>query len=1155
MAERMVKFKPLKSSLGLPRWLRLCFFMVFTACKVGGTVSTDVSENVSTTLTPIVNAPTITTPANNPFYSNLSSLTLQGMCLVGSTVNLSGDSTQSMPCGIDSTYQFTDIKNSDGVYIYQIRQKDSIGNISASVTSVWIRKSTSTAPTILTPAVQPYLSTKSSVTITGACESGATLTLSGAASGSTTCVASAYSFTIPKSIDGDYTFTITSVDLAGNSSSNALVWKKHVIAASPPHPTVTVKTPQVFALTGGSGHFTLTVPTNLSVGTVNSATSTYTPGTLAGVIDHVLATDDYGDTVDIPVTTTRDVADHLVLVSGDTQSASIGSLLSLPLRVQVVDQYANGIPSYPLLFTRIYGDASLLSSEIQISDSTGFAQVSVQAGYTYLNSKFHVAALSQALPDNAASGNPSLNFTTTATATGKNTFGLHFKVGTSPAALLLGKFSPSSFGDIIVINAGSNSAGILTGLGNGLFADMLPINLGSCQSPGAVVSGDFNGDGYLDLAVLCTANNKISILLNHCNGNCNGSTQFQTASLITTDDSPSALTVADYDGDGLLDFAVASTLNNEISFHLGNGSGGFQAFTSFIISTASSVPSALANLKLGSDTKTDLVMANLATGKIATIKNNSTSGNINFGNYTEYNSGSGLNSGVNSVSVYDLDQDGFQDVLTTNGSDGSASIFYGNAGGNLTTSSAILVGTNPTATTIADTNGDAIPDFVVLNAGDNTLSVITGNGSRSFSNSQTVVSSLNSMTALTSFDVNGDLQNDFFAVGSGTFNNITNFFVQEWIGSASGNLQPTTALGTDITPALNPTAGVAADFTGDGKIDVAVVNQGSGSVSILKGAGNGNFSLVNTLNTGNSSNPVAIATADFRQNGKKDLVVVNQGNNSIGVFLGNADSGGTFATRVDYSTAANPTGVVIGDFDHDGFLDIAVSEGSSNKVSVFYGDGTGSFNVNRTRADYSTLDTLNSGAGPVGIVSADFNNDGIIDLATVNSDNTISVLIGNANGTFAQAQTYALDQNAGPVALIAADLNHDGKMDLISVNNQSGSINIFLGIGDGSFRTAITVSVGATPTGIVAGNFSGIANHTDLMLTLGSQNATLMLPYVSSTTSNVIFGSTINNSASGTNNELGTLNSLIAIDVNQDGILDLIYLDGTNNQIITRLGQ
>jgi uncharacterized repeat protein (TIGR01451 family) len=193
----------------------------------------------------------------------------------------------------------------------------------------------------------------------------------------------------------------------------------------------------------------------------------------------------------------------------------------------------------------------------------------------------------------------------------------------------------------------------------------------------------------------------------------------------------------------------------------------------------------------------------------------------------------------------------------------------------------------------------------------------------------------------------------------------------------------------------------------------------------------------------------AITVGDFNGDGKPDIAVANGQNASL--LLGNGD--GTFQPAVNYGTGNNPSAIAIGDFNADGKLDLAAfepaSNGGSGSVSILLGNGDGTFQPAKTLA---------LGAAGLFMAVADFNLDKKSDLAIGNSAN-LYIYIGNGDGTFQaakQSSTFEPDCRG----LVAADFSGDSKPDLALISTEG--IQILLGVGDGTFTkgTVVTATVG-----------------------------------------------------------------------------------------------
>jgi hypothetical protein len=201
---------------------------------------------------------------------------------------------------------------------------------------------------------------------------------------------------------------------------------------------------------------------------------------------------------------------------------------------------------------------------------------------------------------------------------------------------------------------------------------------------------------------------------------------------------------------------------------------------------------------------------------------------------------------------------------------------------------------------------------------------------------------------------------------------------------------------------------------------------------VLLGNGDGTFQAPREYSVG--SQPLAVAAADLTGNGHLDLAVANYGSGTVSVLLGNGD--GTFQNARDYSAGGRPVSVATGDVNNDGIVDLAVANLGSGTASILLGNGDGSFKAPRS---------VNVGPQPRSVALGDFNGDVNTDLAVVFSGG-VRVLAGNGDGSF-QTTPVSFLAGSGPASVAVDDFNADGLPDLAVVNAGSNDVSILLNDG------------------------------------------------------------------------------------------------------------
>src|SRR5207302_1391647 len=224
--------------------------------------------------------------------------------------------------------------------------------------------------------------------------------------------------------------------------------------------------------------------------------------------------------------------------------------------------------------------------------------------------------------------------------------------------------------------------------------------------------------------------------------------------------------------------------------------------------------------------------------------------------------------------------------------------------------------------------------------------------------------------------------------------------------------------------------------------------------------------------------PFSVAVGDFNGDGVQDLAVANcacmpnTGNGTISVILGNRLGTPFVAEPTPIPVGNGPISVAVGDFNSgDSHKDLAVVNYNDNTVSVLLGNGDGTFQP-------ALAPPIPVGNGPVSVAVGNFNGGKILDLAVVaRNANAVWVLRGDGTGNFLVAQT--LNVGIFPVSVAVGDFNNDGIQDLAVANADfndpnfnSSSISVLLGSGNG-FQPARTFALGYTPWSVAVGDFNG----------------------------------------------------------------------------------
>jgi Flp pilus assembly secretin CpaC len=330
--------------------------------------------------------------------------------------------------------------------------------------------------------------------------------------------------------------------------------------------------------------------------------------------------------------------------------------------------------------------------------------------------------------------------------------------------------------------------------------------------------------------------------------------------------------------------------------------------------------------------------------------------------------------------------------------------------------------------------------------------------------------------ALTAADFRNVGQLDIAVVNE--IDNSLTILVNQGAGTFLASTGSPIPLGTTTgrtVPAIAPSI-ASAILTTSGFHDLLVTDPVTDTVEVLLSNGDDTFTPPSRIPVGRQ--PSAIVTGDFNADGNQDFAVTNFTDNTFSLFLGNGQGAFTEASGSPFalpSPAAGPIAMTAADFDSDGHLDLAIVNQTTSDVSILLGNVDSKGNPTFTQATSGQGGSpIAVGKSPVAIATGDLNNDSHPDLVVVNqADNTVSVLLGNGNGTFTAATNSPLATGQAPTAVTISDFNADGNLDIAVTDPQTDSVSVFLGVGQGLFAPAFELPVGSNPSALLSAALSG----------------------------------------------------------------------------------
>lgn len=751
-------------------------------------------------------------------------------------------------------------------------------------------------------------------------------------------------------------------------------------------------------------------------------------------------------------------------------------------------------------------------------------------------------------------------------------------LGATPGAVATGDFNSDGALDITVTNPAHNTVVILLGQSDGAFQS--PVEVATGVAPGALVVGDFNRDGRVGIAIANNTSNNVTVLFGQGDGT------FPDQSLFEVGRYPAALITGDFNNDGRLDLATANGLAEPISVGLGLGNGIFTkpGASSPTIQAKPLVADwnddgvldvvVLRNdgkllfragtgngdfespIVINPDSEEDARDATLlvSEGAALLVTIHARSEVIDFfifqnGQFVEIADPAVPGTLPSRVLAGDVSGDGLEDVIVTSAGSGMVFVYLPQPDDDISSrppTYQIDVGNGVSDVTLVDLNGDGLPEIVVTDQVSGDVRVLLNSTDTPFASQLrfragvglTSVSQVDRLLQVQSRDVSiaavAGLFNDDAIPDLAVLNQGVNR-VDLLLGDGHGGVfNPTDT--TSLLTGLDPVALVTADFNGDDRADLAVLNRGSDDLSMFLSDGHGGFTertetdsdgRMSRVSAGNL--PTGLSVGDINADGELDLLIGNE-HGDVLTILGNgdgtfrpyqridrrvglaitglgSDAGPAFAVfdqsldRVTYHSNESgstfqqgredgllaPSAVEFADLNSDSLDDLIVSNGGSNEVFVYLGLHDDRFDLGHR---------FFVGTDPEAITISDLNGDGILDLVVANyGSNDVSLLFGQGQGDdWTLISGPRLRAGSGPIATAVADMNADGLVDILVANRESNDVYLLVGLGRGFFndKQPVIAQTGVAPTQLFVGHFDNEDRFDVVTVNAGSHDLTVI---------------------------------------------------------------
>ena len=622
-------------------------------------------------------------------------------------------------------------------------------------------------------------------------------------------------------------------------------------------------------------------------------------------------------------------------------------------------------------------------------------------------------------------------------------------------------------------------------------------------SPQDVVAADLNGDGLVDFAVATQDDVRVSavaVMLVVTNGRLSEPVVYPVAERL------SSLTALDLDGDGDLDLATANSRTLEVLTNGGDGS--------FTATVSVPVPDGTRRIQGGDvtgDGIPDLVVANNRSGEVTVFSN--------LGTGRSFREGRGLVVGERpaSLDVADLDGDGDLDLLVANDSSDDVAVLRNEANGLLSVASRRAFDTGVLRVLAEDFDADGAMDLAVgLRA---SLRVFPAIGDLQLAEE---VALAVPAAVLVGGDFDGDGDTDLAAGGPGNSRELTMMINHD---GAFGILGAATVEFLFVA---------AADVDADGDDDLGLVSVAPDNMALLLSGEDETYTVPlesSILVATEPRKPHSIATGDFDGDGRPEIATSDGHDRSVSLFR-NVDGQLEHTGEVAFDDAGHLNSLTAEDLDGDGDLDLAVADREAHRLGVL---------INRGDGTYPAPVHYAADQEPFMVATGDLDGDGFADLLSANkTGNTVTLYRNRGDGTYESRRDLAV--GAQPFAVAVGDLDDDGDLDLVTANSTAVSLSVLVNQGAGEFTAASEIPVLSAPRYVALADLDA---DGDLDLATADADVSVFV-----------------NRGDGSFQPQrvipvggGSPYSVIAVDVNADGRLDLAVVSEELSTVVLLIGE